>query len=129
VHIIIEDSNVSNITYNFNRNENYLHHHQLKVPTYYAHDWHTAQTWDMGCHISELLGTKIILLSAQRRLLQPSSQVAKTSVVHVHGTADYAPSSGLCSNTSATLTEAGTGSCLLEDGNQNNREQQSVARN
>jgi len=50
-------------------------------------------------------------------------------VVHVHGTADYAPSSGLCSNTSATLIEAGTGSCLLEDGNQNNREQQSVARN
>jgi len=50
-------------------------------------------------------------------------------VVHVHGTADYAPSSGLYSNTSATLIEAGTGSCLLEDGNQNNREQQSVARN
>jgi hypothetical protein len=26
------------------------------------------------------------------------------------------------------LTEAGTGSCLLEDGNQNNREQESVVR-
>jgi hypothetical protein len=83
----------------------------------------------MGCHISELPATKIVLLSAQRRLLQPWSQVAKTWVVLVHGTVGCAPSSGLYSNISATLTEAGTGSCLLEDGNQNNTEKQSVARN
>jgi hypothetical protein len=50
-------------------------------------------------------------------------------VAHVRETVGYEPGSGSCSNTSATLTEAGTGSCLLEDGNQNNREQQSVDRN
>lgn len=64
------------------------------------------------CRTSGLLATTKVLPSERWKLLLPSSPVARTSRVHVHGIACAAPGSD-CSNTSATSIAADTDSFRL----------------
>lgn len=98
-----------------NHLKTHLNHHQQKVQACCALCLRTKRKSDMEYRIFWPLATGTDLPSERKISPQPWFQVAKTSAALSPGIANYGLSFDSYSSISATLTVAGTGSCLLEE--------------